>query len=225
VALVLTMKNNDMADNYLENKFDEFRQRKSAPTTKSGHSLDSLLKKNRSYRGYDNSWKVPVSVLEKMVEVTQWVPTGKNQQAFRFKFVTEESEVRTVTENVKMGALLPELHLPMPGTEPPAYIIVCTTVPECKRVQVDAGIAVQSMLLKAVEMGYNGLIIAAFNAKKLTEAFALPYPPVLVLAVGKGAEKIEMTEISADESHNYYRDENGTHFVPKVRWQELVISD
>lgn len=216
------MKNNDMADNYLENKFDEFRQRKSAPTTKSGHSLDSLLKKNRSYRGYDNSWKVPVSVLEKMVEVTQWVPTGKNQQAFRFKFVTEESEVRTVTENVKMGALLPELHLPMPGTEPPAYIIVCTTVPECKRVQVDAGIAVQSMLLKAVEMGYNGLIIAAFNAKKLTEAFALPYPPVLVLAVGKGAEKIEMTEISADESHNYWR-ENGIHYVPKIRWQELII--
>lgn len=216
------MKNNDMADNYLENKFDEFRQRKSAPTTKSGHSLDSLLKKNRSYRGYDNSWKVPVSVLEKMVEVTQWVPTGKNQQAFRFKFVTEESEVRTVTENVKMGALLPELHLPMPGTEPPAYIIVCTTVPECKRVQVDAGIAVQSMLLKAVEMGYNGLIIAAFNATKLTEAFALPYPPVLVLAVGKGAEKIEMTEISADESHNYWR-ENGIHYVPKIRWQELII--
>ena len=120
-----------MADNYLENKFDEFRQRKSAPTTKSGHSLDSLLKKNRSYRGYDASWKVPVTVLEKMVEVTQWVPTGKNQQAFRFKLVTEESEVRTVTENVKMGTLLPELHLPMPGTEPPAYIIVCTTVPEC----------------------------------------------------------------------------------------------
>jgi len=212
-----------MADNYLENKFDEFRQRKSAPTTKSGHSLDSLLKKNRSYRGYDSSWKVPVTVLEKMVEVTQWVPTGKNQQAFRFKLVTEENEVRTVTENVKMGALLPELHLPTPGTEPPAYIIVCTTVPECKRVQVDAGIAVQSMLLKAVEMGYNGLIIAAFNATKLTEAFSLPYPPVLVLAVGKGAEKIEMTEISANESHNYYRDENGTHFVPKVRWQELII--
>ena len=215
-------KNNNMADNYLENKFDEFRQRKSAPTTKSGHSLDSLLKKNRSYRGYDNSWKVPVTVLEKMVEVTQWVPTGKNQQAFRFKLVTEESEVRTVTENVKMGALLPELHLPTPGTEPPAYIIVCTTVPECKRVQVDAGIAVQSMLLKAVEMGYNGLIIAAFNARKLTEAFALPYPPVLVLAVGKGAEKIEMTEISAEESHNYWR-ENGVHYVPKVRWQELII--
>ena len=78
------------------------------------------------------------------------------------------------------------------------------------------------MLLKAVEMGYNGLIIAAFNATKLTEAFALPYPPILVLAVGKGAEKIEMTEISANESHNYWR-ENGVHYVPKVRWPELIL--
>ena len=211
-----------MADNFLENKFDEYRQRKSAPTTRSGHSLDSLLKKNRSYRGYDADWKVPTTVLEKMVEVTQWVPTGKNQQAFRFKLVNDEQGAAIVTENVKMGALLPELHLPLPGTEPPAYIIICSTIPECKRVHVDLGIAAQSMLLKAVELGYNGLIIAAFNAQKVTEAFNLPYPPVLILAVGKGAEKIEMTEISADESHNYWR-ENGIHYVPKIRWEELVI--
>ncbi len=88
---------------------------------------------------------------------------------------------------------------------------------------VDAGIAVQSMLLKAVEMGYNGLIIGAFNAKKIEEAFALPYPPILIIAIGKGREKIELTGISANESHAYYRDENGTHHVPKVRWEELVI--
>ena len=89
---------------------------------------------------------------------------------------------------------------------------------------VDVGIAVQSMLLKAVELGYNGLIIGAFNAKKIEEAFALPYPPVLILAIGKGNEKIELKAISADESHAYYR-ENGTHIVPKVRWEELIIKN
>mgnify|MGYP002860991023 CR=1 FL=1 len=212
-----------MADNFLENKFDEYRQRKSAPTTRSGHSLDSLLKRNRSYRGYDRAYNVPETVLCKMVETTMWVPTGKNQQALRFKLVTGEEDVRTVTENVKLGALLPELHLPLPGTEPKAYIIICSTIPECKRLDIDLGIAAQSMLLKAVEMGYNGLIIAAFNARKITEAFALPYPPALILAVGKGAEKIELTEIPADGDHHYYRDENGTHYVPKVRWQDLII--
>jgi len=87
------------------------------------------------------------------------------------------------------------------------------------------GISAQSMLLKAVELGYNGLIIGAFNAKKIEEAFALPYPPVLILAIGKGNEKIELKAISADESHAYYRDENGTHFVPKVRWEELIIKN
>ena len=190
--------------------------------SKSGHSLVSLLKKNRSYRGYDPAYKVSVSALEQMVAVNMLLPSAKNQQALRFKLVTEETGAEKVLENIKLGGMLPELHLPFPGTEPKAFIIICTTVPDSKMLHVDVGIAAQSMLLKAVDMGYNGLIIGAFNAKNITEKFSLPYPPVLILAIGKGNEKIELTEISADESHAYWR-ENGTHFVPKVRWKELIV--
>ena len=190
--------------------------------SKSGHSLVSLLKKNRSYRGYDPAYKVSVSALEQMVAVNMLLPSAKNQQALRFKLVTEETGAEKVLENIKLGGMLPELHLPFPGTEPKAFIIICTTVPDSKMLHVDVGIAAQSMLLKAVDMGYNGLIIGAFNAKNITEKFSLPYPPVLILAIGKGNEKIELTEISADDSHAYWR-ENGTHFVPKVRWKELIV--
>lgn len=190
--------------------------------SKSGHSLVSLLKKNRSYRGYDPAYKVPVTALEQMVAVNMLLPSAKNQQALRFKLVTEDTGAEKVLENIKLGGMLPELHLPFPGSEPKAFIIICTTVPESKMLHVDVGIAAQSMLLKAVDMGYNGLLIGAFNAKKITEEFSLPYPPVLILAIGKGNEKIELTEISAEGSHAYWR-ENGTHFVPKVKWQELVI--
>ena len=190
--------------------------------SKSGHSLVSLLKKNRSYRGYDPAYKVPLTALEQMVAVNMLLPSAKNQQALRFKLVTEESGAEKVLENIKLGGMLPELHLPFPGTEPKAFIIICTTVPDSKMLHVDVGIAAQSMLLKAVDMGYNGLIIGAFNAKNITEKFSLPYPPVLILAIGKGNEKIELTEISADDSHAYWR-ENGTHFVPKVRWKELIV--
>ena len=190
--------------------------------SKSGHSLVSLLKKNRSYRGYDPAYKVSVSALEQMVAVNMLLPSAKNQQALRFKLVTEDTGAEKVLENIKLGGMLPELHLPFPGTEPKAFIIICTTVPDSKMLHVDVGIAAQSMLLKAVDMGYNGLIIGAFNAKNITEKFSLPYPPVLILAIGKGNEKIELTEISADESHAYWR-ENGTHFVPKVRWKELIV--
>ena len=211
-----------MADNYLENKFDDYRQKKSAPVSKSGHSLVSLLKKNRSYRGYDPAYRVTVTALEQMVAVNALLPSAKNQQALRFKLVTEDTGADKVLENIKLGGMLPDLHLPFPGTEPKAFIIVCSTVPESKMLHVDVGIAAQSMLLKAVDIGYNGLIIGAFNAKKIEEAFALPYPPVLILAIGKGNEKIELKEISAEDSHAYWR-ENGVHYVPKVRWEDLII--
>ena len=211
-----------MADNYLENKFDDYRQKKSAPVSKSGHSLVSLLKKNRSYRGYDPAYKVSAAALEQIVAVNALLPSAKNQQALRFKLVTEDTGADKVLENIKLGGMLPELNLPFPGTEPKAFIIVCATAPESKMLHVDVGIAAQSMLLKAVDMGYNGLIIGAFNGKKIEEAFALPYPPVLILAIGKGNEKIELKEISAEDSHAYWR-ENGVHYVPKVRWEELII--
>ena len=119
-----------------------------------------------------------------------------------------------------MGAALPELHLPLPGTEPEAFIVVCSTVPENPMVDIDLGIAAQSMLLKAVEMGLNGLIIAAFNRAKLQETLALPYTPLLLLAIGKGNEHIELKPIDESESHAYYR-ENGVHIVPKVMQLEV----
>ena len=212
-----------MADNYIENKFDEYNSKKKVVYKSAGRSLDQLLRANRSYRGYDPAYKVSKSVLEKLVAVNTLLPSAKNQQALRFKLVTEETGADIVLDNIKLGGMLPELHLPFAGTEPKAFIIICSTVPESKMLHVDVGIASQSMLLKAVELGYNGLIIGAFNAKKIEEAFALPYPPVLILAIGKGNEKIELKEISADESHVYYR-ENGTHIVPKVKWEELIIS-
>ena len=46
-----------MADNYLEKKFEELREKR--PVIKRNHlSLDTLLRRNRSYRGYDPSRKV-----------------------------------------------------------------------------------------------------------------------------------------------------------------------
>ena len=140
----------------------------------------------------------------------------------RFLPVTKETGADKVLELIKMGAALPELHLPLAGTEPEAFIICCSTAKETPLVDMDLGIAAQSMLLKATEMGLNGLIIGAFNRERLRETFALPYPPLLVLAIGKGAERIELTPIGADESHAYYRKE-GVHYVPKVRLDDLII--
>ena len=209
-----------MADKNLEKRYEETLGNGKTRVKRIGHTVDELLTKNRSTRGYKKAYKVSRQELERIAGVCTRIPSARNQQVLRMRLVTHDSGADKVLPLVKMGAALPELHLPFPGTEPEAFIVVCSTVAENPMVDIDLGIAAQSMLLKAVEMGLNGLIIAAFNRTKLQEALSLPYPPLLVLAIGKGDERIELKPIGEEESHAYYR-EGGVHYVPKVR--NLVI--
>jgi nitroreductase len=211
-----------MADNYLEKRYEETLGSGKIRVKKIGHTVDELLLKNRSTRGYKKAYRVSRAELERITAVCSRIPSARNQQVLRFRLVTHDSGADQVLPLVKMGAALPELHLPFPGTEPEAFIVVCSTIEENPMVDIDLGIAAQSMLLKAVEMGLNGLIIAAFNRTKLQEVLALPHPPLLVLAIGKSDERIELTPIGERESHAYYRKE-GIHYVPKVRAGELII--
>ena len=209
-----------MADNYLENKFEELRNRPAAKKTTA--SLSTLLRKNRSYRGFDKNCVVTQAQLRRIVEVCTKIPSGRNQQALRFKLVTRETGAEKMQGLYKLGGALPELHLPFPGTEPEAFIIICSSVTPDKWVHMDVGIAAQSMLLKATEMGLGGICIGAFNRDALVGTFALPCEPVLVLAIGKPAEKIELVPVHAGEPLKYYR-ENGTHYVPKIVADDLIL--
>ena len=211
-----------MADNYLEKRYEETLGANKPKVKRIGHTVDELLLKNRSVRGYKKVYAVSREELERIVGVCCKIPSARNQQVLRFKLVTKESGADRVLPLIKLGGALPELHLPFPGSEPEAFIVCCSTVAESPLVDVDLGIALQSMLLKAVEMGLNGLIIGAFNREKLREAFDLPYTPLMVLAIGKGDERIELTPIAEGESHAYYR-RDGVHYVPKVRTADLII--
>ena len=209
-----------MADNYLENKFEEYRSKPAAK--KKAVSLGTLIRKNRSYRGYDPSCVVTQAQLRRIVEVCTKVPSGRNQQALRFKLLTRDTGSEKMQGLYKLGGALPELHLPFPGTEPEAFIIICSVREPDRWVNMDIGIAAQSMLLKATEMGLGGICIGAFNPAAVTEAFSLPFPPQLVLAIGKPAETIELVPVRAGDDLKYYR-RDCIHYVPKITLDDLIL--
>lgn len=184
-------------------------------------TLGRLLLKNRSHRGYDAGFIVREDQLRRIIEVNTRIPSARNRQVLRFRPVTTV-EAQKILPHIRLGGALPELHLPLPGTEPNAFIIVCTTVEEDRYVDIDLGISVQSMLLQAVEIGLNGICIGAFDRERIRQKFGLPYEPIMLLAIGKGIERIELVEIGAAESRDYYR-RDGIHYVPKVRAEELLI--
>ena len=212
-----------MADNYLGRKMEEYMaQSCSAKNSKTQVTLAKLLERNRSYRGYDSSFIVRDDQLRRIIEVNTKIPSARNQQVLRFRAVNH-TEADKVLPHIGLGGALPELHLPFPGTEPNAFIIICSTVEETKFVSVDLGISAQSMLLQATEIGLNGIMIGACDKERLQEELQLPYRPLLVIAIGRGNEQIRLVEIGAEESHSYYRDEAGVHYVPKVRLEDLII--
>lgn len=212
-----------MADNYLEKRYEETLGSNKPKVKRIGHTVDELLLRSRSHRGYNTSYIVSHAELERIVGVCSRIPSGCNQQVLRFFLVTKENGADRVLPLIKLGAALPELHLPHPGTEPNAFIICCSLTKETKLVDIDLGIALQSMALKAVEMGLNTLMIGAFNREKLQEAFQLPLEPLMLLAVGKGIEHIELVPTEADAPRAYYR-KDGVHYVPKVRASELILN-
>ena len=149
-----------MADNYLEKRAEELRNQR--PKVVHPHpSLESLLKRNRSYRGYDASRVVTEADLLKLLEVVPWVGSGMNAQPLRFKLVYG-ADAALVHPLVRLGAALPEEHLPHAGEEPSAYLVVCSAA-SGRVVDIDLGIAAQSILLRAVELGLGGIFILNFK--------------------------------------------------------------
>ena len=183
--------------------------------------LESLLKRNRSFRGYDRSVEVTEEQLKEMVKTATWVASGMNAQPLRFRLVTGD-EAGKIHPLVKLGAALPEEHLPHPGEEPSAYIVICSTVPENRIVDMDLGIAAQSILLKATEMGLGGIFILNFKPEEVQSALSLQMKPLAVLAVGKPAERIFLMPCNEGDPLAYYR-KDGVHYVPKIKVEDLII--
>ena len=208
-----------MADNYLEKRMEDYRNQQ--PSKKRVATLTRLLKANRSYRGYDTKFEVRPDQLRRIMEVAMLCPSARNQQVLRFRPVLK-MEAAKVLQHIRLGGALPELNLPFEGTEPNAFIVICSTVPDSHYVSVDLGIVAQSMLLQATEIGLGGICIGAFDHAAIKEALNLPYEPLLVLAIGRPNERIEIVECNEGDSLTYYR-EDGVHYVPKININNLII--
>ena len=211
-----------MADNYLERREEALRSAGRVVIKRNTPSLDALLLKNRSHRAYDTSYVVAMRQLETIVSVNTKIPSSRNAQTLRFKLLDAPSGGADFCQFLRLGGYLPELHLPTKGTEPQAFIIVCATEPENPSVDIDLGISLQSMALKAVEIGLNALIVRAFDREEVKEALDLKLEPIAVLAVGKGIDKIELLEVPAGSDLRYYR-KDGAHIVPKLRLSDMLL--
>ncbi len=191
-------------------------------------TLYELVRKSRSYRGYDESRQLTREELLELVECARLCPSSVNRQPLKYCLVWEHEQAERVLALTRWARALPELKLPHPGKHPTAFIIICQDQeidPSLTRYQKDVGIVAQTMLLAAAEKGLGGIMIGNFSPEKISAALALPahLVPLLIVAFGKPDETIVLTDAVPGESLNYYRDENDVHYVPKRRLEDVIL--
>ena len=190
--------------------------------------LKDLVKQNRSYRGYDESRRVTEAELREMVDCARLSASSVNMQPLKYYLAWEKEEVDRIQALTAWARGLPEMTLPHEGMHPTAFIVICqdkSIQESLARFQKDVGIAAQTILLAAVEMGLGGCMIGNFGADSVQQELGLSenLAPLLIVAIGKPAEKIVLTEVGEGESVAYYRDENDVHYVPKRRLEDIII--
>ncbi len=190
--------------------------------------LRDLVLKNRSYRAYNEERRVSKEEIFEMIDDARVTGSAANRQPLKYYISTEKDEVEGILKLTKWAGALPELHLPKEGTHPTAFVVILLDKdiqPNIQAVLIDVGIAAQTLLLSATEKGLGGLMIRNFELAPLTEYLKLPdnLMPVMVIALGETAETVKLVELPIDGNINYYRDENGTHFVPKREMKDIVI--
>ncbi len=185
-----------------------------------------LVIKNRSYRRFFEDYSVSEETLRDLVDLARNTASTVNSQALRFKLITSFDERKIVFKNLTWAGLLKDWNGPDEGERPSAYIIImCDLSVGCNK-HFDDGIAAQTILLGATEKGLGGCMFGSINRKALAEELGIDlekYSVDLVIALGKPKETVKIVELPENGSTAYYRDENGTHFVPKRSLDDLII--
>ena len=81
-------------------------------------------------------------------------------------------------------------------------------------------------MLGAAEKGLGGCIIGSIDRQHLRSDLNVAdrYDVLLVLALGKPAEKVVLEDADPGGSVTYYRDADDVHHVPKRRLEELILN-
>lgn len=186
--------------------------------------LRQLVLKNRSYRRFDQSQSISKQTLRDLVDFARLSPSAANLQNLRFWLVDHPHD--RLFDSLRWANYLKNWDGPIEGERPAGYIILLAP-PSCTKFHyIDAGIACQSMLLGATEIGIGGCMIASVDREAVQKIFEIPqeWEILLVIALGVPAETVVVDEIGSEENIEYWRDEKDRHHVPKRSLDTLILS-
>ncbi len=189
--------------------------------------IKDLVYKNRSYRRFIQGETISIETLRYLVDLARHSSCGGNRQPLKYILSCDPAANEVIFKRLGWAGYLKDWPGPKEGERPAAYIVLLGDTSIHAEFGCDHGIACQSMLLGAVEMGFGGCIINTVNRQRLRKDLKIDdrFEILLVLALGKPKEKVVVEYIEAGGDIQYWRDENDVHHVPKRRLEEIILKE
>lgn len=190
-------------------------------------SIREIVLKNRSYRRFLEKEPVSREHLLELIDLARNCPSGSNIQPLKYFVSCDPQTNAKIFPCLAWAGYLRDWGGPQEGERPSAYVIILGDLELRGSCGSDVGIAAQTIMLGAAEMGLGGCMVGSVQRDPLRGALHIPerYDILLVLALGKPAEKVVLEELKPGGSIEYYRTPDDVHHVPKRPLSEIVINN
>lgn len=188
--------------------------------------IKDLVVRNRTYRRFDQRFVVGMDTLRELADLARLSGSAGNKQPLKYILSCDPKKNALIFEHLAWAGYLADWPGPAEGERPSAYIIMLGDRQISPTFDFDNGIAAQSILLGAVEMGLGGCMIASIQRPRLRETLSIPerYDILLVIALGRPVETVVLETVGTDENIRYWRDSKGVHHVPKRVLDDIIFS-
>lgn len=192
-------------------------------------NLHELILKNRSCREFIACDKISHDNLLSWIDNARITASTVNLQPLKYHIAEDENECSFIREHVHFAGMLTDYSGPSPDHNPSAYILIFTDTKIAANplsFDKDVGIAAQTILLSAVEKGYGGCMIGAFDNDKIRGYLSVDDSLQLRLLIALGRPDNDLIKIELEDAEDgnvsYYRIGN-VHHVPKRPLSEILI--
>lgn len=142
-------------------------------------TFDDIVRNRRSVRAYD-SRPVKEEDIVAMCEAARWAPSACNHQTWRFVAVTDRDRIERLCDQALRPVIsnkwLRQAPLIIAGCSQLDIVAnkIGTRVTGIEYYQIDLGIAMEHVVLKATELGLGTCWVGWFKEQKVREILAIP---------------------------------------------------
>ncbi len=184
-------------------------------------NIYQMILKRRTIRRFQRK-KVSYEVLEKCVNAARLAPSAANLQPCEYLIVDEEDLLDEVFGTLQWAGYISD-GSPPPSQRPTAYIIVLINQ-EVKRkaFEHDVGMAVENIILTALEEGVGSCCFGAVEREELRKRLNIPRKYIIDLVIALGYPNESPVLEPFENSVKYWKDKKGLLHVPKRKLKDIL---